>query len=324
MQAKRRVFASAVAASGSSNAPGTTMTVTASCADAGRLELLERALEQPRRDRAVEPRDDDADGAPAAVGVALEHRVAVRDLELAGGVLVGELDRHRRAVVLELRCLELAPAVGLGSGSGSARARLVGLGLLRRRCVVERVSLGVRRRLRRGSRLGSARASCVTAVPRAATSSSPGSLVGALPLGEHVLARVVDVVGSCVLVVPGVRLEAHALVVQLRDRVPELLALRGEVAARSPRCGVDLDRHLLDDGEAEAVDARRASAGCSSGCGSSSGRGRRGSGCRCPTRARRPGSRARGSPRRCRAPPPAARRRVSLLRRPMPRPSCAM
>ena len=48
MQAKRRVFASAIAASGSSNAPGTGITVIDPALDAERLELLERGVEQAR------------------------------------------------------------------------------------------------------------------------------------------------------------------------------------------------------------------------------------------------------------------------------------
>ena len=43
--------------------------------------------------------------------------------------------------------------------------------------------------------------------------------------------------------------------VELRDRVAELLALRGEVA-RVLGLRLDLDRHLLDDGQAEAVETR--------------------------------------------------------------------
>ena len=63
MQAKRRVFARAIAASGSSKAPGTGITVTPSRGTPQRVELGERRLEQLRRHVAVEPRDDDADGA---------------------------------------------------------------------------------------------------------------------------------------------------------------------------------------------------------------------------------------------------------------------
>ncbi len=52
MHAKRRVFASAVAASGSSNAPGTTMIVIASCGTPAADELGERALEELASSRA--------------------------------------------------------------------------------------------------------------------------------------------------------------------------------------------------------------------------------------------------------------------------------
>src|SRR5918994_4417296 len=49
--------------------------------------------------------------------------------------------------------------------------------------------------------------------------------------------------------------EARALVVELRDRVAQLLTFRGEVA-RVLRRGLDLERDLLDDGQAVAVEAR--------------------------------------------------------------------
>jgi len=51
--------------------------------DTGPLELLEGALEQPVRDVAVEPADDDADRAAAAVRGAGDHAVAVRHGQLA-------------------------------------------------------------------------------------------------------------------------------------------------------------------------------------------------------------------------------------------------
>src|SRR5215210_6435323 len=58
-------------------------------ADAGRIELRERALEQLRGDGAVEAADDDPDRTPAALGAALEDAVPVGDAELARGVLDG-------------------------------------------------------------------------------------------------------------------------------------------------------------------------------------------------------------------------------------------
>ena len=74
-------------------------------------ELGERTVEELRRHVAVEPRDDDTDRPAAALGDALEHRVAVRDVEIARSVLVRELDVHRRLVelgfVLGLRDLVL-------------------------------------------------------------------------------------------------------------------------------------------------------------------------------------------------------------------------
>src|SRR5215211_201227 len=50
--------------------------------DAGLLELVQRALEQPARDSAVELGHDDADGLAAATLRAGEHLVAGRNLEL--------------------------------------------------------------------------------------------------------------------------------------------------------------------------------------------------------------------------------------------------
>ena len=82
-------------------------------------------------------------------------------------------------------------------------------------------------------------------------------LVGvvALPVVENVLARRVDVAAAHSESSGCVALEAGALVVELRDRVAELLTFRGEVALVLG-VGLDLERHLLDDGEPVAVEPR--------------------------------------------------------------------
>ena len=144
MQAKRRVLARAIAASGSSNAPGTGITVTLSRGHASRLELGERRLEQPRRHVAVEPRHDDADGAPLTVRDALEHGVAGRHGQLAGRMLdrvrdvIGERNRGLgRVVARELR----SPLPRRRSWLGEAELRQRPVAWARRRrCIAGRRS----------------------------------------------------------------------------------------------------------------------------------------------------------------------------------------
>ena len=87
MQLNRRVFASAIAASGNSKAPGTGITVTESRVDTACVELREGRLEQRRRDVPVEARDDDADASALTLRLALEHGVPGRNRELAGRML---------------------------------------------------------------------------------------------------------------------------------------------------------------------------------------------------------------------------------------------
>ena len=102
MHAYRRVFASAIAASGSSNAPGHRQIVIASFATPASVERFERTARAQIRDAAVEARDDDADGAAVAERRALEHGVAVGDVDLAAHVLDADvggdlLDHARRS-----------------------------------------------------------------------------------------------------------------------------------------------------------------------------------------------------------------------------------
>ena len=70
------------------------MTVIASCETPGLHERLEGALEQLVGDAAVEAGDDDADRAARAARGALEHRVAVRNVDFSTHVLDA---RHRPA-----------------------------------------------------------------------------------------------------------------------------------------------------------------------------------------------------------------------------------
>src|SRR5439155_10889016 len=56
--------------------------------DAGLFERREGAVEELGRDLGVEPRDDEADGPTASDRAALEELVAVRDPEVAAGVLL--------------------------------------------------------------------------------------------------------------------------------------------------------------------------------------------------------------------------------------------
>src|SRR5207237_7751296 len=74
--------------------------------DAGVLELVERRLQEPVRDLAVEPRRDDRDSAPLAVGFPLEQDDLVRDVQVAPGVLAcGPQLRDRRVLGLLLGLL---------------------------------------------------------------------------------------------------------------------------------------------------------------------------------------------------------------------------
>jgi hypothetical protein len=87
MQAYRRVFAIAIAASGSSKAPGHGDDRHGVARHVRRLQLLERALEQAARDLAVELGDDDAHGAATPFRRPGQHLVAGRNLEPARCVL---------------------------------------------------------------------------------------------------------------------------------------------------------------------------------------------------------------------------------------------
>ncbi len=121
-QANRRVFASAIAASGSSNAPGTGITVTSGAGTPELRELLDGPVEHPGGELAVEARDDDRHRAPLpAVGRALDHGDAVGDRELARRVL-RRVQRHAvaddRLLVAEERVL-LEPLRHASSSSAS-------------------------------------------------------------------------------------------------------------------------------------------------------------------------------------------------------------
>ena len=168
---------------------------------------------------------------------ALEHGVAVRDLDLARDVLddcalVGDVLDHGRG-------LGLGPAPNgsavLGRLVSAGWASTAGLGRLRSRRAAPR------RRLRR--RQGAT--SCVS-------SGSPGS--GATNSSYSLVAR-----RSSSL---GLRLPVEAAQVLVVQPVAELIPLGGQIA---PVLVVrrDLDRHLLDHRQPEAVDARSASSGCS-------------------------------------------------------------
>ena len=162
------------------------------------VELGERRLEQPRRHVAVEPRDDDADGAALAGGLALEHGVAGRHGELAGGML------HRGGDVIgERRRGSSAPSGARRGASAAARpARLVGS----RRLGAARLD---RRRLGGGS-----------------ASSSASVATGRRPAVEDVLARGVEV-----------RLVRRRRS-RRRLRRPTALARSRAPPARRPSCGV--------------------------------------------------------------------------------------
>ena len=92
-------------------------------ADADRVELGERRLEQPVRHVAVEACCDDADAAPGRARLALEQVDVVGNVQLAGrvareperGLCVVELVRRRVVVIAELVGLvfELVVVIGL-------------------------------------------------------------------------------------------------------------------------------------------------------------------------------------------------------------------
>ena len=147
----------------SSNAPGTGTTVTASGRDPGLLERLDRPGEHPVRQAAVEAGDDDRDRAPVAGRRALEHGVAVRDVDLAADVLdalalVGHVLDHRAG-------LRLRPG-----GERIIRIGAVRSGLDRR------LGFGRRRGQRANGRCRGA-AGCSTA-PASGAAGSTGAVTG--------------------------------------------------------------------------------------------------------------------------------------------------
>ncbi len=155
-----------------------------------RLELVERRLEQPRRHVAVEARDDDADGAPRAASLALEHGEAGRHREVAGSMLgaLGHVIRERSVDTVlagrldELVRCGLVDSAAVSSGTGPELAPHATLGIDGDRC------LGAVRGLTRGvARVGVSE--LVGGVVAA------GCRVGAGPVAEHVLAGLVERVG---------------------------------------------------------------------------------------------------------------------------------
>ena len=265
MQANRRVFASAVAASGSSNAPGTDEHGDRVARDTGLLELRERALEEPRRHLAVEAGDDDSDGTPAARRLAFENGVAVGDpsspaacsahrrclrLGLASSDRLGLRPRHGLALAPPPRRYVVDGRLGLGGRGGAASNRAPRLRVVRRGLGLLRVGAPEKSNgaPASSSSAGWSSGSCVVGLvslrsrPSATTPRARSRSTRRCP-------------GSLVSLLAGLGLEADALVVELlAEQMPELVALHVEVAPVLV-VGQDLDRHLLDDGQPVGLDA---------------------------------------------------------------------
>ena len=268
------------------------MIVTASGGDAGLLERVDRGGEHAVREAAVEARDDDRDRAAVAARRALEHGVAVGDVDLAGDVLDGSPSRGRPRSPRRSR-----PAASAANGSsessshGSSR-----LGLL-----------GSARPPRPPQRAPAPRRASASATSVACSSSgvTESSVSSRLPRSAVIVLVRCSFAHSSSF--SGSRSETEVLMVK---PVSELIPLGGQIA---PVLVVrdDLDRHLLDDREPEPVDAGELLRVVREDA--DRGQAEVGEDLVADPVVARVGGEAelRGSPRPCRAPAPAARRRAA-------------